>query len=124
MNPVAHFEIPAADLERAQEFYAKVFGWEIGEDLGGTRLVTTTPRGDNGMPNNPGEINGDIFKKEGALDKPIIMITVPSIDEHLNKIKAADGVTVVEKTQVGDMGWCAYFKDTEGNTLGIWESIK
>ncbi len=26
------------------------------------------------------------------------------------------------KTPVGDMGFAAYFKDTEGNVIGLWET--
>jgi uncharacterized protein len=33
MNRVAHFEIHAKDLDKAQKFYADVFGWKI-TDLG------------------------------------------------------------------------------------------
>ncbi len=29
MNRIVHFEIPAADLQRAADFYKKVFGWKI-----------------------------------------------------------------------------------------------
>ena len=29
MDPVVHFEIPADNLERAQEFYNRVFGWKM-----------------------------------------------------------------------------------------------
>ncbi len=25
--------------------------------------------------------------------------------------------------QVGDMGYAAYFKDTEGNIIGLWQTI-
>lgn len=122
MNSVSHFEIPAEDMEGAQNFYTNVFGWEMGEDYGGTRLVSTTENGNDGMSKIPGAINGDIFKKEGELTSPLLVITVPSIDEHLKKIKDANGEVVVEKVEVGDMGWCAYFRDTEGNVLGIWEN--
>ena len=29
-----------------------------------------------------------------------------------------------EKREVGDMGFVAYFKDTEGNVVGFWENAK
>lgn len=122
MNSVSHFEIPAEDMGRAESFYSNVFGWEMGEDMGGTRLVSTTEVDNGGMSSTPGAINGDIFKRDELLNKPLVVITVPNIDEHLEKIKNANGEIVVAKTAVGDMGWCAYFKDTEGNVLGIWEN--
>jgi len=27
----------------------------------------------------------------------------------------------MKKQQVGDMGWTAYIKDTEGNVIGLWQ---
>lgn len=122
MNSVVHFEVPADDLTRAQKFYSDVFGWAMRVDMGDTKLVSTTDVGENGMPKNPGAINGDIFKREGELKNPVLMIDVPNIDEHLSKITEAGGSIVVPKTEVEDMGWCAYFKDTEGNVMGIWEN--
>jgi Glyoxalase/Bleomycin resistance protein/Dioxygenase superfamily. len=29
MDSVFHFELPAQDMERANKFYEKVFGWDI-----------------------------------------------------------------------------------------------
>jgi predicted enzyme related to lactoylglutathione lyase len=26
------------------------------------------------------------------------------------------------RQEVGDMGYAAYFKDTEGNTMGMWQN--
>lgn len=123
MNSVVHFEVPADDLERAQKFYLDVFGWPMTMDMGDTKLIATTEVGENGMPKNPGAINGDLFKRDGELKNPVLMIDVPNIDEHLKKISEAGGKVIVEKTEVENMGWCAYFKDTEGNVMGIWENI-
>lgn len=44
------------------------------------------------------------------------------IDETLKKIDGLGGSTVDERTPVGDMGFAAYFKDTEGNLMGLWEN--
>ena len=33
------------------------------------------------------------------------------------------GKMVREKMQVGDMGYASYFKDTEGNIIGLWQKI-
>ena len=38
------------------------------------------------------------------------------------KIQSLGGVPVGEKTAVGEMGFAAYFKDTEGNVMGLWET--
>ena len=47
---------------------------------------------------------------------------VPSIDEALRAIERLGGSTVVPKQPVGEMGFTAYVKDTEGNVVGLWET--
>jgi uncharacterized protein len=37
-------------------------------------------------------------------------------------VNDAGGTTVNERMPVGDMGFAAYFKDTEGNLMGLWET--
>ena len=32
------------------------------------------------------------------------------------------GKLLKPKTPVGNFGYAAYFKDTEGNTIGLWQS--
>jgi len=37
-------------------------------------------------------------------------------------VQRLGGSTVSEKQPVGDMGFAAYFKDSEGNVLGLWQN--
>jgi predicted enzyme related to lactoylglutathione lyase len=48
---------------------------------------------------------------------------VGSIDEALKKVEAEGGSTVQPRTEIPNMGAFAYFKDSEGNTLGLWETF-
>jgi predicted enzyme related to lactoylglutathione lyase len=52
----------------------------------------------------------------------VITVEVGSIDAALEKVTELGGSTVVPKEAIGDMGWAAYFKDTEGNVMGLWQS--
>ena len=38
-------------------------------------------------------------------------------------VKNMGGEVVRGKMQVGEMGHAAYFKDTEGNIIGLWQII-
>ncbi len=122
MNSVVHFEIPADDLERVQKFYNEVFNWQATETMEGAVMVNTTETHDNGIPKAAGAINGDFFKRDDNLKHPLIVLTVDSIVEKFETIKNAGGSVVVDKMPVGDMGFCAYFKDSEGNVMGLWEN--
>jgi predicted enzyme related to lactoylglutathione lyase len=119
---VVHFEIPFDDADRARAFYRDVFGWQLLEmpDMSYT-LVMTGPSGDEG-PTEPGFVNGGMLRREGPTHSPVLVIDVEDIDATLATIEQQGGETLVGRQQVGDMGWAAYFKDAEGNTLGLWQT--
>ena len=126
MNRVVYFEIPFDDSERAQKFYKDVFGWQINKFPDMDYFMATTAETDqSGMvPKEPGAINGGLLKKDPTGEHPIIVIDVPSIDEHIKKIEGAGGKTVMPKVPVGNFGFYARVSDTEGNVIGIWETAK
>jgi predicted enzyme related to lactoylglutathione lyase len=117
-----HFEIPVDDQDRANAFYEGAFGWEITSipEVGYTG-VATGPANEQG-PTEPGYINGGMFKREESLSTPMLTVDVVDIDAALAAIGKLGGSTVREKFAVGDMGFAAYFTDTEGNVVGLWEN--
>ena len=120
---VVHFEIPFDDGDRARNFYKENFGWQVQEmpEVGYT-IVMTGPSGDNG-PTEPGFINGGMLSRENAATGgPVVVIAVDSIDDTLAKVGQSGGSTVTGKTPVGEMGFAAYLKDTEGNVIGLWQN--
>lgn len=121
---VVHFEVPFSDGDRARKFYREVFGWTLTEmpELNYTG-VATGPVADTGMPAEPGYIGGGMFEREPSFPQgPVITIHVDSIDDAFAKITTLGGEPVGEKTVVGEMGFAAYFKDPEGNVMGLWET--
>jgi predicted enzyme related to lactoylglutathione lyase len=127
MDKVVHFEIPVDDQTRAKEFYGSVFDWEMNDaDMGGGVVYTTamTVATDESMqPKEPGAINGGIMRRSPDTPAPVITIQVDSIDEALKKIEAGGGTTVQPRTEIPNMGAFGYFKDSEGNTMGLWETF-
>ena len=126
MSKVVHFEIPADDLDRAKNFYGSVFGWELqtmpmneGEY---TSVKTTDVDEQTQLPTEPGAINGGMFVRDERLTTPVITIDVDGIDDSLKQIEAEGGSTVTPRTAIPGMGAFAYFKDPEGNVMGLWET--
>jgi uncharacterized protein len=120
---VVHFEVPFDDGDRARSFYKEAFGWQVMEmpEMGYT-IVMTGPSNDSG-PTESGFINGGMLSREqGATSGPVVVLDVESIEATLEKIGGLGGSTVVGKTPVGDMGFAAYFTDSEGNVMGLWET--
>lgn len=124
MDSVVHFEIPAKDPKRAAAFYTKAFGWEISKfpDFDYWSLGTTAVD-KNQSPTTPGAINGGLGKKGEMAPKSVtVTIGVKDLDASLASVKKLGGKAVGKKMPVGDMGWSAYFEDTEGNLIGLWQS--
>ena len=122
---VVHFEIPYDDGDRARSFYAAAFGWQLVpmQDLGYT-MVMTGPTDEKTGATEPGFINGGMFERTADFPGtgPNIVVDVTSIDEALGKVEEAGGAVVRGRTAVGEMGFTAYFTDTEGNLVGLWET--
>lgn len=126
MDKVVHFELPVDNANRAKKFYKEAFAWEFKDypDMDYI-IVTTAPTDKNRMIKEPGAINGGMFQRGGMnefVNFPTFSIEVENIDEAIKKIKNTGGLILKNKSAVGNMGLIAYFKDTEGNILSVWQS--
>ena len=126
MGRVVHFEIHAADPERAVKFYTDVFGWEI-QKWDGPQDYWLVMTGED----EPG-IDGAILKRpDGANPDPkeptpvigyVNTIDVDDLDESIEKVKKAGGIEALAKMEVPGVGWMAYWKDTESNIFGMMQA--
>ena len=126
MDKVVHFEIPFDDEERAKTFYSTVFGWKLNSipEMNYT-IVHTVAVDDKMMPKESGAINGGMYKRdEQSAPYPVIVINVTNLDEALKQVTDNGGEIFRGKMKVGEMGWYAQVKDTEGNIIGMWETVK
>jgi predicted enzyme related to lactoylglutathione lyase len=124
MAGVVHFEIPADDKERANAFYESAFGWNLSpmQEMDYTIAITTPSDEQTGMPSAPGAINGALFPRTDNLRTPIITIDVEDMDAALAQVESAGGSVAQAKDAVPGMGYFAYFRDTEGNIMGLWQT--
>jgi predicted enzyme related to lactoylglutathione lyase len=116
MSRVIHFEIPAAEPDRAAAFYGKVFGWKFDKWAGPTEywMVTT------GTEGTPG-INGGMMKKPGGITSTTNTIGVASVDAAVDAAVGAGGRNIMPKTPIPGVGYFAYCEDTEGNLFGVMQ---
>ena len=123
---VVHFELPADNVERAKTFYKNAFGWDISQYPGMEYHMVTTAEVDQQtrMLKETGAINGGLTKRDNQVKNTVITIDVQDIDAALKNIEKLGGHMVRKKEPVADMGFTAYFKDTEGNIVGLWQSAR
>jgi len=120
---VVHFEVPFDDADRALSFYREVFDWQV-QSLPemAYNTVSTGPVSDQGMPTEPGYIGGGMLQREAPVTAPVVTLAVDDIDATLATVEKHGGSTVHGKQPVGDMGFAAYFTDSEGNVMGLWQN--
>jgi predicted enzyme related to lactoylglutathione lyase len=122
---VVNFEIPADDLDRAQTFYQKAFGWTANliPEVGYVNLGTG-PSDVIGRHLEPNGINGGMATRGGPITAPLVTVYVDDIDAALEQVVELGGRVVQAKIAVFDFGFRAYFADTEGNILGLWQDLR
>jgi len=116
-----HFEVHAAEPARAIEFYARCFGWEFTPYGEAYWMIKTGPS------DQPG-IDGGLLPRRGpppadmqAVNAYPCTIKVDSVDASVAQVTAHGGTVAVPKMPIPGIGWLAYFKDTEGNIVGLMQ---
>ena len=110
---IAHVEFPSDDLERARNFYASVFGWQLVAPPGFDDYET--------FASSEGPGGGIGLRGKTAPEAIRVYVNVDSLDVALAKVEELGGSIAVPKTEVPGMGWYAAIVDTEGSEIGLWE---
>ncbi|MDQ6774965.1 MAG: VOC family protein [Actinomycetota bacterium] len=112
-NPVVHFEVHSQESEELRRFYSELFGWKLGVVPDGSYALVDTDAEGAG-------IRGGIAQSSGDVNGVIFYIQVPDIEAHLERIRAAGGSVLVERTESPQVS-TAIFADPDGNPVGLAE---
>jgi len=122
-NRIVHFEIHAANPERAMKFYKDVFGWDFPKWLDTPPYwgVMTAPERSNERGINGGLMNriGSAPAEGAPVNAYVCTVQVDSYDKIHDRIMTAGGTVALPKQAIPGMAWQGYFKDTEGNIFGV-----
>lgn len=119
-NAISWFEIPTADLSRAQKFYETIFGITMTSlDLDNIQMRMFPV-------DDPSAVGGALcysegFYKPSMTDGPLLYLNAnPDIQPILDKVEPAGGKVLVPKTEISpEYGYMAVIQDTEGNRIGF-----
>ena len=117
MSRITHFELGAKDTKRAMKFYENVFGWKFMKWEGGDVEYWLATTGDDKEMG----IDGAIMPMQKDIPQMVNTIGVEDIDKAAKAIEKNGGKIIQPKMQVGNMGHVAYFMDTEGVMMGIFQ---
>ncbi len=116
-NPVAWFEIPVKNLERAVAFYQEILGCELSvQDFGGLKM------GWFPMTTNAPGTSGSLVQHESYVPSyqgSMIYFSVDDINLTLEKIEQNGGKILNPKNSIGEFGYVAHFEDSEGNRVAL-----
>ena len=120
LNRIVRFEIPVEDTEKAREFFHTVFGWDIRTRTGpwGSMIEVLTGSGSGPY------IGGSFFRKSAVppeFSRIINIIEIHDTETMKKEVEEHGGQIVFGPIQYADLGKMTYFKDTEGNILGMLE---
>ncbi|QOF80713.1 VOC family protein [Variovorax sp. 38R] len=114
---ITWFEIPVADLDRAQAFYETVLARKLRrEDFGGNPLVVFP----YDEPATGGALKPGANTSAQAGSGIRVYLDCTGIDAVLSRVAAAGGQIVAPKSALPPgMGFIAHLRDTEGNEVGL-----
>ncbi|TWT90809.1 Glyoxalase-like domain protein [Pseudobythopirellula maris] len=116
-NPVNWFEIPAADLSRAVDFYEATLGVKLSiMELGAAKMAMfeRDPEGHGAA--------GSLIQNEAytpSHEGTLVYFHVDDIEATLARAEAAGGMTLRPKMAIGEHGFVGHFEDTEGNRVAL-----
>jgi len=122
VNTLNWFEISVSDIARAKKFYETVFSVKLDQgDLMGMQMAMFPSENMNGKVS--GALVQSNMHKPSADGAKIYFNGNPDLGVALDKVEAAGGKVTMPKTKISDeIGYMAFFTDTEGNGVAMHSS--
>jgi uncharacterized protein len=116
-NVINWFEIPTSDLERAVRFYETVLGVSLKPEVFGGIRMANFPCAGTGMAG--GALVQDARRRPSTEGVLIYLDARGQLDVCLQRVAKAGGTILTPQLDIGDPGFIAILRDTEGNAVGL-----
>jgi len=118
MAALAHFAINADNVDRARQFYEKVFGWKFNA-WGPPGFYQIKTGGSD-------DVGGALQERRELIPGQKMTgfectISVKNLDVVEKAVLKAGGKTVLQRSVIVGVGTLMFFQDTEGNVLGAMQ---
>lgn len=109
---ICYIELPAGDIARSADFYARAFGWQ----------VRTRGDGSTAFDDTTGQVSGAWVTGRKAAAEPglLFYVMVDDVAATLERIVALGGV-VVQPIGADAPEVTARFRDPGGNVVGLYQ---
>jgi predicted enzyme related to lactoylglutathione lyase len=120
INHVVYFEIPVLDLNRACDFYSRVFEATFTRDVVDGYQMAFFESSEDSFGAAGALVVGDVYVP--SHDGCFLYFGVDSIDETIARVLENGGSVLYPKKANGDLGSVAEIQDTEGNRIALHEA--
>lgn len=115
-NAINWFELPATNFQRASKFYGEVLEAELQPiEMGGMQMAF--------FPHEGGGVGGSIVCGQGYkpnMEGSLVYLNGgEDLSDPLARVVNAGGEVLQAKTSIGENGYIAIFKDSEGNRVAL-----
>jgi predicted enzyme related to lactoylglutathione lyase len=122
-NSLNWFEISVGDINRAKKFYETIFDIKMDTaEMMGMQMAFFPYEPSSGKASG-GLVQGQ-YHKPSVDGVKIYLNGNPDLAVALSKIEKAGGKITMPKTNIGEeMGFMAFFQDTEGNIVALHSNL-
>ncbi len=112
-NAFVHVELQTNDVNRAKDFYTRLFDWKL-EDIPGMdyTMINVGEGTGGGMMKNP---------VPGIPSHWLAYVQVDDVAASTEKARSLGATIVVEVTEIPDIGWFSVMLDPTGAALALWQ---
>ena len=115
-NALNWFEIPVANLDRACGFYEKVLAVSLRRE---TFFGVPTALFPHQEPGVGGALVRDDQRPVATGGSLVYIDATAKLDACLARVSGAGGAVLQPRTAIGQAGFIALLRDSEGNTVGL-----
>jgi uncharacterized protein len=124
MPNIAHFMIPADNVDRAKHFYHNLLGWKIEPTknlMDSSKMAAMQYQDISTGAAKEGTMNiGGLYKRHKN-ESILNFVVVEDIDKVLTKVEKLGGKIAMQKEEIKGVGLTAVIEDSEGNAIGLWK---
>jgi len=118
-NPFVHVELMTSDVNKAKEFFGKLFKWKLEDTKAAGDMDYTMVK--------VGEGTGGGIMKNPMPNAPSMWVAYVEVDDVVQataKVKSLGGKVMKDVTDIKGMGSFSIITDPTGAMLGLWQSKK
>lgn len=116
-NVISWVEIPVKDMERATKFYKSVFKKDLSDLPMPGMEMAVFPFVQGGEFAMGSLVKSQDYKPSAT--GTIVYFSCEDISNELGRVEDSGGKVLMPKTSIGENGFIAHIKDTEGNRIGL-----